>query len=79
MAIAVALLVSTDPVTIQQFSYSLQELSISLDVCQERSAALRLLNHRKFDAVIVDFQLGGQSELIRMRPSKHRLDGGGFC
>lgn len=64
MAIAVALLVSTDPVTIQQFSYSLQELSISLDVCQERSAALRLLNHRKFDAVIVDFQLGGQSELI---------------
>ena len=64
MAIAVALLVSNDPVTIQQFSCSLQELSISPEVCQERSAALGLLNRRKFDAVIVDFQLGEQSGVI---------------
>jgi CheY-like chemotaxis protein len=61
MAIAVALLVSADPVTIQQFGQALQELSISPDVCQEVPASIRLLNCRKFDAVIVDLQLEKQS------------------
>ncbi len=64
MATALALLVSADPITIQQFSHALQEFSISTDVCQEMSAAVRLLNRQKFDAVIVDFLLGEQSELI---------------
>ena len=64
MAIAVALLVSADPVTICQVSHALQELSISPDVCQEVPASIRLLKHRKFDAVIVDLQLGEQSGLI---------------
>ncbi len=62
MAIALALLVSADPVTIQQFSHVLQELSIAPDiapgVCQEALASIRLSNHRKFDTVIVDLQLG---------------------
>ena len=73
MAIALALLVSADPVTIQQFSHALQELSISPDVCQEAAGAVRLLNRRKFDAVIVDLQLGAQSGVIldevRLSPS----------
>jgi len=64
MAIGLALLVSADPVTIQQFSHALQEFSISPDVCREVPAAVRLLNIRKFDAVIVDLQLGEQSGLI---------------
>ena len=64
MATALALLVSADPVTIQQLSHALQELSISPDVCREVSASLRLLNCRKFDAVIVDLQLGEQCGLI---------------
>jgi CheY-like chemotaxis protein len=64
MAIALALLASADPVTIQQFSHALQELSISPDVCQEVPASIHLLNHRKFDAVIVDLQLGEQCGLI---------------
>jgi CheY-like chemotaxis protein len=64
MAIALALVVSADPVTIQQVSFALQELSISPDVCQEVPAAVGLLNRRKFDAVIVDLQLGEQSGLI---------------
>jgi DNA-binding response OmpR family regulator len=64
MAIAIALLASADPVTIQQFSHALEELSISPDVCQEVLASIRLLNHRKFDAVIVDLQLGEQSGLF---------------
>ena len=64
MAIGLAILVSADPVTIQLFSHALQELSISPDVCQDVEASIRLLNRRKFDAVIVDLQLGEQSGMI---------------
>jgi len=64
MAIGPVLLVSADPVTIQQFSYALQELSISPDICRDVPAAIGLLNRRKFDAVIVDLQLGDQAGLI---------------
>ncbi|MFZ3187369.1 MAG: PilZ domain-containing protein [Candidatus Sulfotelmatobacter sp.] len=68
-----ALLVSADPVTIQQFSDALRELSISHDVCKQVPAAVGLLNRRKFDAVIVDLQLGEESGVIlneaRLSPS----------
>ena len=73
MTIAAALLVSADPVTIQQFSHALQKLSISPDVCQEGPASICLLNRRKFDAVIVDLRLGEQSgeilDAVRHSPS----------
>ncbi len=58
MEVGHTLLVSADPVTIQQFSHALGELSISPDVCRDVTAAVNLLNRRKFDAVIVDLQLG---------------------
>jgi diguanylate cyclase (GGDEF)-like protein/PAS domain S-box-containing protein len=61
MSIGLALLVSADPVTIQQFSLALRELSISPDACQDAASAALLLKRRKFDAVIVDLQLGEQS------------------
>jgi CheY-like chemotaxis protein len=64
MAIAFALLVSADPVVTQQFSLALRELSVSPDICREAEGAVRLLNRRKFDAVIVDLQLGNQCGLI---------------
>jgi diguanylate cyclase (GGDEF)-like protein/PAS domain S-box-containing protein len=64
MSIGLALLVSADPVTIQQFSLALRELYISPDACQDAASAGLLLKHRKFDAVIVDLQLGEQSGLI---------------
>src|ERR1017187_10844445 len=64
MSIGIALLVSDDAATIQQFSLALRELSISPDVCQKTAGAVRLLNRRKFDAVIVDLQLGEQCGLI---------------
>ena len=64
MAVGIALLVSADPVAIQQFSHALQELSISPDVCREIPAAVGLLKSRKFDAVIVDLELGEQSGVI---------------
>ena len=60
MQVGLALLVSADPVTIHQFSHALKELSISSDVCQEVPAAVGLLNRQKFEAVIVDLQLGEQ-------------------
>jgi len=56
--------VSADPVTIQQFSLALRELSISPAACQDAASAGLLLKRRKFDAVIVDLQLGDQSGLI---------------
>jgi CheY-like chemotaxis protein len=73
MPIGLALLVSADPATIKQFSHALQQLSLSPDVCQEVPAAIRLLNLKKFDAVIVDLQMGEQSGVIldevRLSPS----------
>jgi CheY-like chemotaxis protein len=73
MSIGLALLASADPVTIQQLSYALQQLSVSPDVSREAPAAIHLLKYRKFDAVIVDLQLGDQSGLIlnevRLSPS----------
>jgi diguanylate cyclase (GGDEF)-like protein len=64
MSIGLALLVSADPSIIQQFSLALRELSISPDACQDAASAALLLKRRKFDAVIVDLQLGEQSGLI---------------
>jgi len=73
MSIGLALLVSADPGTIQQFSLALRELSISPDACQDAASAALLLKRRKFDAVIVDLQLGEQSGHIldeaRLSPS----------
>jgi diguanylate cyclase (GGDEF)-like protein/PAS domain S-box-containing protein len=73
MSIGLALLVSADPATIQQFSLALRELSISFHACQDAASAGFLLKRRKFDAVIVDVQLGEQSGPIldeaRLSPS----------
>ncbi len=64
MAIACALLVSDDAGTIQEFKVPLRQLSISFEVCRDGPAAIRLLSRRKFDAVIVDFQLGQESGMV---------------
>jgi CheY-like chemotaxis protein len=64
MPIGPVLLASDDPVTIQQFSDALRELSISPEICREGPAAVNLLNRRKFDAVIIDLQLGEHPGLI---------------
>jgi diguanylate cyclase (GGDEF)-like protein len=71
--VGLALLVSADPVTIQQFSLALRELSISLDACHDAASAALLLKRRKFDAVIVDLQLrehsGNVLDEARLSPS----------
>jgi CheY-like chemotaxis protein len=70
-----ALLVSNDPVTVEQLSRSLKELAASTEVCSDISSATRLLNTRKFEAVVVDLKLGEQSgevlEKVRLSPSNH--------
>jgi CheY-like chemotaxis protein len=74
--IGLVLLASDDQITIQQFSHALEELAISPDVCREVPAAVGLLNRQKFDAVIVDLQLGEQAGLIldeaRLSPSNRK-------
>jgi CheY-like chemotaxis protein len=68
-----ALLVSNDPPTIEQLSESLQELAASTQVCTDIPSAIRLLNTRKFETVVVDLRLGEQTrvvlEQVRLSPS----------
>jgi ActR/RegA family two-component response regulator len=64
MAMGLALVVSADPPALHLFSHALHELSLSTDLCGEAPTAIRLLNRRKFEAVIVDLQLGEQTGLI---------------
>jgi len=70
-----ALLVSSDPPTIEQLSQSLQELAASTEVCTDIPNAIRLVNTRKFETVVVDLKLGEQSrsvlERVRLSPSNH--------
>jgi len=67
------LVVSNDAPTIKHLSASMQQLAMSPEVCVEASAALGLLSQRKFEAVMVDLQLGDQAqavlEQIRISPS----------
>jgi CheY-like chemotaxis protein len=64
MAIARALLVSDDVGTIEEFKIPLRQLSISSEVCRDGPTAISLLKLRKFDAVIVDLQLGQESGTV---------------
>ena len=66
-SIGSVLLVCKDAVTIKQLRESLRQLDMLPEVCNEASAALALLNQHKFDAVVVDLQLGAQANAILER------------
>jgi len=72
-AVGCVLLVSNDASAIKQLSASVQQLAMSPEACSEVGVALGLLNRRKFEAVIVDLQLGDQAkavlEKVRLSPS----------
>jgi CheY-like chemotaxis protein len=72
-SIAGVLVVSKDAVTIAQLSESMQKLAMSAEVCPEALTALGLLSRQKFEAIIVDFQLGTQAtslvEKVRLSPA----------
>lgn len=64
MSIGLALVVSTDLSTIQELTSGLQQLSLSPNVCRDPAEGISLLNRKKFDAVIVDLQLGEPSAKV---------------
>src|SRR5207245_10219821 len=59
-----ALVVSDDPLTIKQISEPLRELAATTEVCTDVPSAIRLVNTRKFETVVVDLKLGEQSKTI---------------
>lgn len=70
-----ALLVSNDPLTVEQLSRSLKELAASTEVCSDISSATRVLNKRRFETVVVDLRLGETAkevlQKVRLSPSNH--------
>jgi CheY-like chemotaxis protein len=66
------LLVCDDSAATQQLAEGMQQLAIETEVCVDVNAALRLLNRKKFEAVIIDFGLAQADELlqqVRLSPS----------
>ena len=57
-------MICKDAQTRQLLAESLQALAISPEICDEVFAANRLLNRQKFEAVIVDLQLGEEASLV---------------
>lgn len=68
-----AFLVSNDSFVIKEVSEALQDLAASTEVCVDIPNAISLLNVRKFEAVVVDLDLGERSkeilERVRLSPS----------
>jgi hypothetical protein len=68
-----ALLISNDPLIIEQLTTGMQQFAITSEVCADIAVAIALLNHRKFEAVVVDLKLGEQTrgllEGLRLSPA----------
>jgi len=68
-----ALVVSNDLLVIKQVSEPLMDFAASTEVCLDIPNALRVVNLRKFEAVVVDLGLGEDSreilERVRLSPS----------
>ena len=72
-AIGSVLLVCSDAGTIKLVSASVQQLAMFPEVYVEVGEALSVMNRRKYEAVIVDLQIGNQArtilEKVRLSPS----------
>jgi len=72
-SVARSLLVSKDPATIEQITDAMERLAIATEVCVDTASARQVLNTKKFDAVIVDFDLGDRAPGVlgemRLSPS----------
>jgi CheY-like chemotaxis protein len=62
-AIANVLLVSDDASVVKQLTESMLDLAMSAEVCSDVNQALGLLNRTKFEAVVVDLNLGPQAKM----------------
>ena len=56
--VAQVLLVSGDRSAVQEFTSSITQLAMSVQVCSDVNSALRLLHEQKFEAIIVDLAMG---------------------
>jgi CheY-like chemotaxis protein len=66
------LLVCDDSAAIRQLAEGMQQFAIATEVCVDVSTALRLLERKKFEAVIVDFGLVQADQMlaqVRLSPS----------
>jgi hypothetical protein len=66
------LLVCNDTAVIEHLRENMQQLAIATEVCVQTDMALRLLNLKKFEGVIVDFGLDKADQIleqIRLSPS----------
>jgi DNA-binding response OmpR family regulator len=63
-SIAKALIISQDAQANEAITQSLAQLAISVEPCPQVPEALLRLNCRKFEAVIVDLQLGDQATAV---------------
>jgi CheY-like chemotaxis protein len=72
-SVGCALVVSNDEAAIKQLNASLRQLAMSSESCCELSDALGFLDQRKFEAVVVDLELGHPArtvlEKIRLSPA----------
>jgi hypothetical protein len=65
--VGTALLFCREQRAISVISESLRPLAIRLETCDQALSALRILKRQKFEAVIVDLQLGEQAQLFRQQ------------
>src|SRR5580692_2382302 len=67
------LLVSNDAATIEQLGESMRQLAMSPEICPDVHTALGLLDQRKFEAIMIDLQIGGEAsavlDKVRLSPS----------
>ena len=68
-----ALLVLNDTAIVGHIADSMREFAIATDVCQDMLTAIRLINIRKFEAIVVDLESGAQAATllhrVRVSPS----------
>ena len=63
-AIGTALIVSEDAVATRQIAEAMQELALSVEVCNKVSDAMDRVNHSKLEVAVIDFSLGDKATLI---------------
>ena len=68
-----SLVISNDSSSVLEITAMLQQFAISVDVCAQPTVAVRLINTRKFEAILVDLALRDEVvpifERVRLSPS----------